>query len=155
MLLAYVGPDTMMPVASILGAIVGVFLMFGRNIMLASYNICAGWPASQAGNESAHALAASGRGGTDPRKTDPDENEGLFLMKILVVGLESVDPGLLFKFDDLPYLRRLIEVGVLRPAGSGDAGCRSPVVDVRAWLRVAIKERKTPTLRTRARGHRT
>ena len=39
MLLAYVGPDTMMPLASILGAIVGVSLMFGRNIMLVGRSV--------------------------------------------------------------------------------------------------------------------
>ena len=32
MLFGYVSPDTMMPLASVLGAIVGVFLMFGRSI---------------------------------------------------------------------------------------------------------------------------
>jgi len=39
MLFAYVGPETMMPVASILAAVVGVFLMFGRNVKLVAYNI--------------------------------------------------------------------------------------------------------------------
>jgi len=39
MLFGYVGPETMMPVASILAAIVGVFLMFGRNVKLVGYNV--------------------------------------------------------------------------------------------------------------------
>jgi hypothetical protein len=39
MLFAYVGPETMMPVASILAAVVGVFLMFGRSVKLVGYNI--------------------------------------------------------------------------------------------------------------------
>jgi hypothetical protein len=34
MLFAYIGPDTMMPVASIVAATVGVVMMFGRNIVM-------------------------------------------------------------------------------------------------------------------------
>jgi hypothetical protein len=33
MIFAYFGPETMMPLASIFAAAVGVFLMFGRNVM--------------------------------------------------------------------------------------------------------------------------
>ena len=33
MLFAYFGPETMMPVASIFAAAVGVVLMFGRNVL--------------------------------------------------------------------------------------------------------------------------
>jgi hypothetical protein len=33
MLFGYVGPETMMPLASVVAAVVGVFLMFGRNLM--------------------------------------------------------------------------------------------------------------------------
>lgn len=33
MLFGYVGPETMMPLASVIAAVVGVFLMFGRNVM--------------------------------------------------------------------------------------------------------------------------
>ena len=33
MLFGYVGPETMMPLASAVAAVVGVFLMFGRNVM--------------------------------------------------------------------------------------------------------------------------
>jgi hypothetical protein len=32
MLLAYIGPETMMPVASVIAATVGVFMMFGRSV---------------------------------------------------------------------------------------------------------------------------
>jgi hypothetical protein len=39
MLFAYVGPETMMPLASFVAAIVGVFLMFGRSLMLAARNL--------------------------------------------------------------------------------------------------------------------
>ena len=38
MLFAYVGPETMMPLASVVAAVVGVFLMFGRNIMYIGRN---------------------------------------------------------------------------------------------------------------------
>src|SRR5271166_727562 len=34
MLFAYVGPETMLPLASILAGVVGVLLMFGRNVMM-------------------------------------------------------------------------------------------------------------------------
>jgi hypothetical protein len=34
MLFAYFGPDTMMPVTSVVAATIGVVLMFGRNILL-------------------------------------------------------------------------------------------------------------------------
>jgi hypothetical protein len=34
MLFAYIGPETMMPIASGLAAVVGVFLMFGRSVTL-------------------------------------------------------------------------------------------------------------------------
>jgi hypothetical protein len=34
MIFAYFGPETMMPVASVIAATVGVVLMFGRNILL-------------------------------------------------------------------------------------------------------------------------
>lgn len=33
MLFSYIGPDTMMPVASVLVAIGGVFMMFGRSVV--------------------------------------------------------------------------------------------------------------------------
>jgi hypothetical protein len=33
MLFAYIGPETMMPVASVIAAVAGVVLMFGRNVM--------------------------------------------------------------------------------------------------------------------------
>jgi hypothetical protein len=33
MLLAYLGPETMYPVASILAAVTGVFMMFGRTVV--------------------------------------------------------------------------------------------------------------------------
>jgi hypothetical protein len=34
MLLAYVGPETMLPVASILTAAVGVIMIFGKNVVM-------------------------------------------------------------------------------------------------------------------------
>ena len=34
MLFAYIGPETMMPVASIVAAAAGVIMMFGRNIAM-------------------------------------------------------------------------------------------------------------------------
>ena len=34
MIFAYFGPETMMPVASIIAAVVGVAMMFGRNVMM-------------------------------------------------------------------------------------------------------------------------
>jgi hypothetical protein len=48
MLFAYIGPETMMPVASIIAAVAGVFMMFGRNVM----GFCRGivrrvWPGAQ------------------------------------------------------------------------------------------------------------
>jgi hypothetical protein len=39
MLFAYVGPETMLPLASVLAATVGVLLMFGRALKLAGRNI--------------------------------------------------------------------------------------------------------------------
>jgi hypothetical protein len=33
MLFAYIGPETMMPVASVIAAVAGVFMMFGRNVI--------------------------------------------------------------------------------------------------------------------------
>jgi hypothetical protein len=33
MLLAYIVPETMMPVASVIAAVAGVFLMFGRSVV--------------------------------------------------------------------------------------------------------------------------
>ncbi len=33
MLFCYIGPETMMPVASIIAAVAGLFMMFGRNVM--------------------------------------------------------------------------------------------------------------------------
>jgi hypothetical protein len=38
MLLAYLGPETMMPVASILAGIAGVFMMFGRSVVQITRN---------------------------------------------------------------------------------------------------------------------
>ena len=32
MLFSYIGPETMMPVASIIAAVAGVFMMFGRSV---------------------------------------------------------------------------------------------------------------------------
>lgn len=33
MLFSYIGPETMMPVASVIAAVAGVFMMFGRTVM--------------------------------------------------------------------------------------------------------------------------
>jgi hypothetical protein len=33
MLFAYIGPETMMPVASVIAAAAGVFMMFGRSVV--------------------------------------------------------------------------------------------------------------------------
>jgi hypothetical protein len=33
MLFAYIGPETMMPVASVIAAVAGVFMMFGRSVI--------------------------------------------------------------------------------------------------------------------------
>ena len=33
MLFSYIGPETMMPVASVIAAVAGVFMMFGRSVM--------------------------------------------------------------------------------------------------------------------------
>jgi hypothetical protein len=33
MLFSYIGPETMMPVASVIAAVAGVFMMFGRNVV--------------------------------------------------------------------------------------------------------------------------
>jgi hypothetical protein len=33
MLFSYLGPETMMPVASVIAAVAGVFMMFGRSVM--------------------------------------------------------------------------------------------------------------------------
>ena len=32
MLFSYIGPETMMPVASVIAAVAGVFMMFGRSV---------------------------------------------------------------------------------------------------------------------------
>ena len=39
MLFAYLGPETMMPVASIIAAVAGVFMMFGRNVVQIGRNV--------------------------------------------------------------------------------------------------------------------
>ena len=45
MLFAYLGPETMMPVASVIAAGVGVVMMFGRNIILFGRNLAERvWP---------------------------------------------------------------------------------------------------------------
>jgi hypothetical protein len=45
MLFAYFGPETMMPVASIIAATVGVVMMFGRNILMVGRGLVRrAWP---------------------------------------------------------------------------------------------------------------
>jgi hypothetical protein len=39
MLFAYIGPDTMLPLASVFAGIVGVVLMFGRQVKLGVRNL--------------------------------------------------------------------------------------------------------------------
>lgn len=39
MLFAYLGPETMMPVASIVAAVVGVAMMFGRNVLMVGRSV--------------------------------------------------------------------------------------------------------------------
>ncbi len=39
MLFAYIGPETMMPVASIIAAVAGVFMMFGHRVVHFGRNI--------------------------------------------------------------------------------------------------------------------
>jgi hypothetical protein len=47
MLFAYFGPETMMPVASILAAVGGVVMLFGRNIVTFGRNVVRRvWPRS-------------------------------------------------------------------------------------------------------------
>jgi hypothetical protein len=48
MLFAYIGPETMMPVASIIAAVAGVAMMFGRNILMFGRGIVRRvWPRSK------------------------------------------------------------------------------------------------------------
>jgi hypothetical protein len=48
MLFAYFGPETMMPVASVLAAVGGVVMLFGRNIVVFSRNLVRRvWPRSR------------------------------------------------------------------------------------------------------------
>jgi len=48
MLFAYIGPETMMPVASIVAAVTGVVMMFGRNILMFGRGIIRRvWPQSK------------------------------------------------------------------------------------------------------------
>jgi hypothetical protein len=42
MLFAYVGPETMLPLASVLAGAVGLLLMFGRNVMMFGRKIVRG-----------------------------------------------------------------------------------------------------------------
>ncbi len=48
MLFAYIGPETMMPVASVIAAVTGVVLMFGRSVVQVGRNVFRGiWPKSK------------------------------------------------------------------------------------------------------------
>ena len=48
MLFAYIGPETMMPVASVIAAVTGVVLMFGRNVVQFGRSMFRGiWPKSK------------------------------------------------------------------------------------------------------------
>jgi nitrate reductase gamma subunit len=48
MLFAYIGPETMMPMASIVAAVAGVVMMFGRNILMLGRRIVRRvWPRSK------------------------------------------------------------------------------------------------------------
>jgi hypothetical protein len=48
MLFAYIGPETMMPVASIVAAVTGVVMMFGRSIFMFGRGIVRRvWPGSK------------------------------------------------------------------------------------------------------------
>jgi hypothetical protein len=48
MIFAYFGPETMMPVASIIAAVVGVGMMFGRNVMMIGRGLVRRvWPGSR------------------------------------------------------------------------------------------------------------
>jgi hypothetical protein len=48
MVFAYFGPETMMPVASIIAAVVGVAMMFGRNVMMIGRSLVRRvWPGSR------------------------------------------------------------------------------------------------------------
>jgi hypothetical protein len=50
MLFAYLGPETMMPVASIVAAVAGVVMMFGRSIASFGRNVLRRiWPAPTPG----------------------------------------------------------------------------------------------------------
>jgi hypothetical protein len=45
MFFAYIGPETMMPVASVIAAVTGVVLMFGRNVVQFGRNVFRSiWP---------------------------------------------------------------------------------------------------------------
>ena len=48
MLFAYIGPETMMPVASVIAAVAGVMMMFGRNVVGFGRNVFRRiWPGSR------------------------------------------------------------------------------------------------------------
>ena len=51
-------------------------------------------------------------------------------MKILVLGLDCAAPELLFGYEDLPNIRRLMEVGCLRPARERHPADHGPRLDV-------------------------
>jgi hypothetical protein len=51
MLFAYVGPETMMPVASIVAAAVGVIMMFGRSVTTFGRGVMRRiWPGTKRGS---------------------------------------------------------------------------------------------------------
>ncbi len=65
--------------------------------------------------------AAAGPGPDDSGRPGRPQGPGdgrrvALVMKILVLGLDCAAPELLFGYDDLPNIRRLMEVGCLRPA---------------------------------------
>jgi hypothetical protein len=66
MLFAYLGPETMMPMASIFAAIAGVFMMFGRTVVQVAKNIFRRiWPFSRSKAAPAKPLQ------TDPAVSTP------------------------------------------------------------------------------------
>ena len=65
MLFSYIGPETMMPVASVIAAVAGVFMMFGRSVVGFGRGIVRRvWPGS-APKPSPTTTTAPGPEGTD------------------------------------------------------------------------------------------
>ena len=96
MIFAYIAPETMLPVASTIAAVAGMFMMFGRNVMGMGRRL-----RSPASGPSVAQMSDGDESRLAGRRMSPDSDRISFrgsrvvdgaIKKVIVIGLDGLEP---------------------------------------------------------------